>query len=109
MVAERDRQCAATGGTAGPSTAPFAKCASGFAQDDKVEGVGGERTGCGNCKHRFLDIVQDGVVLVGTSRVVGCGHAHSLQERDEWGTSRFVRLQEAGEKRRSTNSRAGRS
>jgi hypothetical protein len=27
---------AGAGGVAGPSTAPFARCASGFAQDDRV-------------------------------------------------------------------------
>jgi len=38
VVVERFEQCAGVGGVAGPSTAPVAKCATGFAQDDKFVG-----------------------------------------------------------------------
>jgi len=39
FVVERVERCADVGGTAGPSTAQFAKCANCFAQDDEFVGV----------------------------------------------------------------------
>jgi len=44
-VVERFEWCAGMDGVAGPSTAPFAKCANGFAQDDEfVVGEGKQAT-----------------------------------------------------------------